>query len=196
MATITKSYENQLLNQFFTRKNGTSEIERIVSSIIKSYGLPQSEDDDFFSLAGEVFFQALGSYDSRKNGNFRPYLIMCLTNRITDVIRAKNRVKRTADRRAVSIDTPIDSADGDITIGDMISDPAGSAEEIVLAGIRSETVDRYMDELTGKQRKVAVLIMDGCTEAEIMAEMHMSYREYNRTLDAMRSFEVSSLLLA
>ena len=179
---------------YFTRTNGKSEIEKLVDTITAKYGgINDCDMDDFYSLAGWTFISAEASYDPSKGITFRSYLRACISNKVKEMLTARNAYKRTAQREAVSIDTPTMS-DANATIADIIPDPYADVEEVVFAGELSEKTERYLKALTRKQRRMANLIMEGAEQADIMREMNIDYVEYNRILDSMRSYELASIL--
>ena len=171
------------------------EIEKIVDKLLLPFGgINDSDKDDFYSLAGIVFVKVENSYDASKGIPFKAYLTSCLSNKIKEAITARNAYKRTAQRDAMSLSTPIQSDSEEIEIGDTISDSKTEVENKIFENILSDRVTEYLSRLTKKQRKVAELIMKGAEESDIMRIMHIGYPEYQRLMSGMRDYEVASIL--
>lgn len=189
MATTDLSYF------YFNSSNGKKpEVEKIVDKILIRFGgINDSDLDDFYSLAGLVFTNVLNSYDESRGIPFRAFFVRCLTNKIMELITARNAYKRTADREAISISMTINE-DEDVEIGDTIPDTKTEVESRVFSDSISESTERYLNALTRKQRRMAELFMRGAEQADIMREMNIGYAEYNRILASMREFELASIL--
>lgn len=189
--------ETRELTYFFFNSNDGKkpEVEKIVDKLLLRFGgINDSDLDDFYSLAGLVFTKVTQTYDESKGIPFKSYYKRCLSNKIMEMITARNAIKRRADREAISISTTINSADDDIELGETISDPKTEVEARVFSGKLSESTERYLAALTRKQRRMADLIMAGAEEADIMRIMNIGYAEYQRILTSMRDFELASIL--
>lgn len=181
---------------YFSRSDGKKpEIEKIVDKLLVRYGgINDCDMDDFYSLAGVTFVSVEASYNPSKGISFRSYLTACLSNKIKEMMTARNAYKRTAQRDAVSLSTPIQSDSEEIEIGDIISDSKTEVEEKIFGNVLSDETTEYLARLTRKQRTLAKLFMDGADEADAMRIMGLNYPEYQRLLSGMREFEVASVL--
>ena len=79
-------------------------LHKVVDKILFKFGgLSNKDMDDFYSLANEVFVQAMRRYDHTQS--FDGFLYSCLSNKIMTEITRRNREKRRADRLSISLDS-------------------------------------------------------------------------------------------
>lgn len=65
-------------------------LRRVVDRILLKFGgLSNKDMDDFYSLANEVFVDAMGRYDGAQS--FDGFLYSCLSNKIKSEITRRNR---------------------------------------------------------------------------------------------------------
>ncbi len=174
--------------------NNARKLRRMVDRILLKFGgLSNKDTDDFYSLANEVFVDAMGRYDGAQS--FDGFLYACLSNKIKSEITRRNREKRKADRMAVSIDTPV--GDGEAyTLGDLIADSFDmEAEAFKEVNALTHKLEKYFAMLSRKQKEVLGLLSLCYKAAEIQEELHMTQKEYADALENMRSYEKIRILL-
>ncbi len=82
---------DQILNTYYA--NNARKLHRTVDRILAKFGgLSNKDRDDFYSLANEVFVDAIGRYDCTQP--FDGFLYVCLVNKIKSEITRRNREKR------------------------------------------------------------------------------------------------------
>lgn len=182
----------QILNSYYA--DNARKLHRVVDRILLKFGgLSNKDRDDFYSLANEVFVDVLRRYDESQP--FDGFLYSCLSNKIMTEMTRRNREKRKADRMAVSIDTPIGDGDGN-TLGELI---AGSydMEAEIFGGVDAMAykLERYMERLSRRQKKVLELLAFCYRVEEIRRMLHMTQREYEDALGCIRSYENIKILL-
>ena len=100
---------DQILYTYYA--DNARKLRRVVDRILLKFGgLSNKDMDDFYSLANEVFVDAMGRYDGAQS--FDGFLYSCLSNKIKSEITRRNRGKRKADRMALSLDAPVGDDDG------------------------------------------------------------------------------------
>lgn len=174
--------------------NNARKLRRMVDRILLKFGgLSNKDTDDFYSLANEVFVDAMGRYDGAQS--FDGFLYACLSNKIKSEITRRNREKRKADRMAVSLDMPI-GKEGDCTLADMIADDFNT-EQKVFAELDSMgyKLECYLSLLSKWQKKVLWLLAECYKAAEIQEILHMTPKEYTDTLETIRAYEKVKILL-
>ncbi|RKI35558.1 hypothetical protein D7V96_26800, partial [bacterium D16-59] len=73
----------QIINSYYA--DNAKKLHRIVDRILLKFGgLSDKDKDDFYSLANEVFVDALGRYDGVQP--FDGFLYVCLSNKIMSEI--------------------------------------------------------------------------------------------------------------
>lgn len=170
-------------------------LRKTVDKILHQFGgLSDKDKDDFYSLANEVFADALKRYDPGQA--FDGFLYSCLANKIKTEITRRNREKRKADRMCISLDTPVGD-DGDLTIGNIIADGFDTFEEAAKAqgkGQYQDKVQLYISRLSNRQASILSLLADGFKPHEIRQILEISPREYAGELSIMRSYENVKIL--
>lgn len=164
-------------------ENNAKKLHKMVDRILLKFGgLSDKDMDDFYSLANEVFVDAMARYDDSQS--FDAFLYSCLSNKIKTEITRRNREKRKADRMSISIDTPIGD-DENITIGDTVASNFSIEKEIFKKDKRegwSEEANMYLDSLSPLQRKIAFLLSDNNTPNEICEELHITLRHFENSM--------------
>lgn len=152
------------------------------------------DKEDFYSLADEIFFNAIRSYDGKSD--FDGFIYSCLMNKFKTYMTRSNRVKRKADKLAISIETPI-GEDGESTIGDMLQDKRTVESEFF--GENEETFSpemmKYLSRLSPLQRTVLHLISIGYTPNEILGELHINKKLYDDCYNAIHAYRNVSILM-
>lgn len=163
--------------------NNANKLHKMVDKILSKFGgLSDKDQDDFYSLANEVFVDVMRRYDDSQS--FDAFLYSCLSNKIKTEITRKNREKRRADRMSISLDTPIGD-DEDSTIGDMIADDFTIERELFernQTGEWRKEVSEYLDSLSPLQRRIAYLLSDNLTSGEICEALHISTRHFENSM--------------
>ncbi|MBD5534588.1 MAG: hypothetical protein HDQ99_02795 [Lachnospiraceae bacterium] len=183
---------NQILITYYS--NNARKLHKVVDEILLKFGgLTNKDLDDFYSLANEVFWDAMKRYDASKS--FDAFLYSCLLNKIKSEMTRRNREKRKADRMSVSIDTPIGDEEGS-TIGDMIADNLTVEKEIFEENKEgySRSMLLYLSRLSSLQKEVLRLNIAGYLPEEIRAELHISKKQYADCYEAIHSYRNVSVL--
>lgn len=176
--------------------NNAKKLHKMVDKILLKFGgLSDKDFDDFYSLANEVFVDAMKRYDDALS--FDGFLYSCLLKKIKTEMTRRNREKRKADRMSISIDTPLGD-DENITIGDMIADDA-TVERVIFEeneeGGYSKQILTYLSRLSSLQKEVLRLNIAGYLPSEIKEELHISEKEYSDCYAAIHSYRNVSVLL-
>ena len=113
----------RILKYYYT--NNAAKLHDMVDKILSKFGgLSDKDMDDFYSLANEVFVDAMRRYHDGLS--FDVFLYSCLQNRVKAEMTKRNREKRRADRMSIPIDMPFGD-DEEVTLGDMIADSSDVA---------------------------------------------------------------------
>ncbi len=150
---------------------------------------------DFYSLANEIFLDALCRYDGKSK--FYTFLYTCLFQKFKTEMTRSNRIKRTADKTAISLEKML-YEDEDFTLEDKLSD--GKTVENVIFNSNdkefySEKMTTYLNKLSSTQRSVLELMSIGYTQNEILLELHIDEKTYNDSVIAIRSYRNIMILL-
>lgn len=201
---------NQYIHKYYD--HGTRGLRKVVRKILFSkrfIGYHQKEGgitefSDFDSLANEVFFDVLHTYDQRKD-NFDGYLYSSLYKAFIDELKMKKRKKRMNHKTVlqngtledvaisdVSLDSPLQSMQ-ESSISDVISN-GYNLEDDIMGDIYDPKVEQYLNGLPVRQRKVAVLIMRGCSTKEIRQRLRITEKEYLDCMDGLKAYKNIKIL--
>lgn len=87
-----------ILNLYY--RNNASRLHSMVDKLLYQLGFSGVVDnEDFYSLANEIFADAIKKYDGTQS--FDGFLYSCLKNRFKTEMTRQNRMKRQADRQNV-----------------------------------------------------------------------------------------------
>lgn len=168
-------------------------LHKIVDGILLQFGgLSDKDKDDFYSLANEVFVNVMRKYDDKQP--FENFLYSCLARKIKAEITRRNRYKRKTDMLSISIDMPVggkeDRMIADILVADFDMDKAIFGED----GAESTKIEKYLGQLTKRQRKIVELLMDSYGAGEIQKMLCMTKREYADAMSGIHAYENISVL--
>ncbi len=173
-----------ILNDYYT--NNARKLHSVVNKILIRFGgLSEKDTDDFYSLANEVFLEAIKRYDGEKS--FDGFLYSCLSNKIKTEMTRRNRYKRQADRMSISINTTVGDSS---TLGDLIADNFDLDKELEESseGYQSERVEKYLGSLPKTQRQIIEMKMENISVSEIKQKLKLSDKEYNEQFRQIKSF--------
>ena len=180
-----------IINSYY--KNNAKKLHNMVDRILFQLRF-DVDNEGFYSLANEIFVDALNRYDGKQD--FDGFLYSCLVNKFKTEMTRRNRYKRQADRMSVSIDTPIGDKENS-TIGDLLADK--DTIEKIFFEEREETysdkMKNYLGRLSILQREVLRLISIGFEPNEILAELHINKKQYEDCYNAIHSYRNVSILM-
>ncbi len=180
--------QKNILESYYA--NNAGKLHKMVNRIVSKFGgLSNKDMDDFYSLANEVFVDAMNRYDCRQP--FEGFLYSCLSNKIMSEVTRRNREKRKADRMSISIDTANDKGE-DCSLLDMIPSDFDTFEEVskIQGNIQyQDKIQQYISRLSNQQVNMLNLLADGYKPKEIRKILGISEKEYACNLQIMRSYE-------
>lgn len=179
----------QILDTYYA--DNARKLHRVVDRILSKFGgLTYKDTDDFYSLANEVFADAIKRYDCEQS--FDGFLYSCLSNKIMSEISKRNCEKRKADRLSISLEATNDKGE-DYSLLDCIPSDFDTFEE---ASKRQENgqygsskVQQYISKLSNQQVNILNLLIDGYKPFEVRRILEMSPKEYKNNMQIMRCYE-------
>lgn len=170
-------------------------LHKVVDKILFKFGgLSNKDMDDFYSLANEVFVQAMRRYDHTQS--FDGFLYSCLSNKIMTEITRRNREKRRADRLSISLDS-VNQEEEECSLLDFIASDFDTFEEAAKTqenGQYQDKVQLYISKLSNLQVTILNLLIDGYKPNEVRGLLEISQREYADNMQTMRSYENIKIL--
>ena len=182
----------QIINTYY--KNNAKNLHKMVDKILVRLKFFDVDQDDFYSLANEIFFDAIKRYDGKQS--FNGFLYSCLMNKFKTEMTRRNRQKRQADKNSISLESPIGD-DENLTIGDTVA--GKETIESQFFGENKEAYSKemceYLSRLSVLQQNVLYLISIGFTPNEIIGELHINKKMYDDCYSAIHSYRNVSILM-
>lgn len=173
--------------------------------IVKIGGISQKDYDDLHSLAQGVFLDSLLNYDEKKC-RFHPFLITSLKKRLySTYIRDRNRKKRCVIRKDnngndifitnISLDASFMSISNNPKQKKFLVSGFDVHEEIFGEEVNEDIkLQKYLNNLSQQQKKIAELIMEGCLPEEIQEILHITKQEFLDQKKALGAYRNISIL--
>ena len=182
----------QILNLYYA--NNAKKLHSMVDKILKKLQFVDIDNEDFYSLANEIFVDVLKRYDGKQD--FNGFLYSCLTNKFKTEMTRRNRFKRQADKMAVSWEEKVGNDEDGLTVGDTIGDKE-TVETKIFKEEKEEwrrEVKEYLEKLSPLQRKIAFLMSDNNTPDEICEELHITMKHFENSLKRILADERIKIL--
>ena len=185
---MEKAKQQEFLDYYC--ENNMQRLKYISYQIFSKFGgISEKDYDDFYSIANMVLWNDIQSFDESKGISFENILKFHLRNKFKTAMTKRNRKKRggTNDRygsQEVSLDAPVSSQDGnDTNLLEIISNDMKSDMEDQVTGLKySDRVGKFLDNLSRRNRKIAMYIMVGYDPKDIKRILNISEREYNQAI--------------
>ena len=177
---------NKFIDSYYA--NNAEKLHKLVDKILFKLRFINIDNDDFYSLANEVFADVIKRYDGKQD--FDGFLYSCLTNKFKTEMTRRNRIKRQIDKNAISLDAPND--DG-IDLSEKIASDFNVETESCLDFETDDNVETFLDSLSNIQRKIIELKMNGYSVDEVKHKLNISNTEYNSVMKSIRINENLSL---
>lgn len=178
--------------------NNAKKLRSLVDKILFKLKFTDVDNEDFYSLANEIFVDVLSRYDGKQD--FNGFLYSCLMNKFKTEMTRRNRKKRQADKMAISWETPIDE-DSDMTVGNIITDTKADYSYDIDKTFfdddgekYTEKMLKYINRLSNLQKEVVKLIIAGYISEEIKNILHINEKQYLDCMMAIRSYRNVSVL--
>lgn len=192
---MEKAKQQEFLDYYC--ENNMQRLKYISYQIFSKFGgISEKDYDDFYSIANMVLWNDIQSFDESKGISFENILKFHLRNKFKTAMTKRNRKKRggTNDRygsQEVSLDAPVSSQDGnDTNLLEIISNDMKSDMEGQVTGLKySDRVGKFLDNLSRRNRKIAMYIMVGYDPKDIKRILNISEREYNQAILEFRLYE-------
>ena len=169
-----------ILNLYY--ENNANKLHKMVDKILIKLKFHDIDNEDFYSLANEVFVDVLKRYDNSKD--FDGFLYSSLYKKFCTEMTRRNRKKRQADKMALSWEEKVGNSEDNVTIGETIADK-NTIESELFEEKKEEwrrEVKEYLQKLSPLQRKIAFLLSDNNTPYEICEELHITMQHFENSL--------------
>lgn len=199
---LFEKYESEI-NSYFA--DGAKKLHKMVDEILYRLGFFNVNNEDYYSLAHEIFTNILENYDDSQS--FKGFLYSCLYKKFCTDMRDNNRDKRSNNVKIEkrdengniikdengnvvmekikiadeSIYTPI-KEDSDTTVADTIR---GSND----IDCDSQIIVEYLKSLSSTQRQIVELKLQGLSDNEVKEVLGFSDKKYERCYSQLKSLK-------
>lgn len=154
----------------------------------RTYFLIGADREDIFQEGMIGLYKAIRDYDKEKLSSFKAFAELCITRQIITAIKTATRQKHTPLNSYISLDKPIFDEESDRTLIDVI---AGSKsvdpEELLVNQEKLVNMERKLSELlSGFEKEVLHLYLDGCSYQEISARVNRHVKSVDNALQRVK----------
>lgn len=208
LANLT-SQQKETINHY--HDNNMMQLRKICDPIIYLKGVPPKDWDELYDVASDTLLESLMTYDDSKGSQFKTYLSGNIKRSFYDWTRDNRRgkrcnverdkygrIKRDKDGNPIVIPDISLNRENDegIEFGESLDSGFNIenelAEEIGIS--LKDNVNNYIKTLSGKQKEMAKLFMQGCTPDEVRRKLEITEQQYKRYLSFMQKPERKRML--
>lgn len=186
--------EKQLLYSEYLG-DGMKKLKSIVIPLIERYCSGANQHyDDFLSSCNAGFPGIVKAYDPERCDNFHAWAVDCFKRKIkSELTKINNNAPVTASTKTVPLDAETDES---LSIRETIGreDDKDKVLEEPEESELSQNMIAYVNSFKGTQRKIIDLIMSGYPMTEIQQRLGLSRRDFEATIEAMRSTKKVQIL--
>lgn len=191
---MEKVKQQELLDYYC--ENNMQRLKYISYQIFSKFGgISEKDYDDFYSIANMVLWRDVNDFDESKGIAFENILKFHLRNKFKTVMTKRNRKKRggtenTYGSQELSLDAPVISDSDQKSLLEVVSNDLISNIEDQVTDLKySDHVSKFLDNLSRKNRKIAIYIMAGYDSKDIKRIMDVSEKEYSQAIMEFRLYE-------
>lgn len=154
----------------------------------RAYFLVGADREDIIQEGMIGLYKAIRDYDLDKPTPFKAFAELCVTRQIITAIKTATRQKHAPLNTYVSLDKPIYDEESDRTLLDILS---GSEEkdpqEMLVSRENYGTLEFKLSELlSGLEKEVLQLYLDGCTYQEISEQLKRHVKSIDNALQRVK----------
>lgn len=212
----SKMTEEQLEIIDYYCKDNMRQLKRICDPIIRTHNLPNMYYEDLYTIAVDTIGKSLFTYDETKS-QFETYLIGNLKRKFNSWIRDNTRgcrcnvlrddngkILKEKDENGrerniviqnISIHQKVNDEDSS-TYEDIIESNFNIFDELQeeMGFFKEDKVEKYIQSLSIKQKKIGKLLSSGYTKLEIREMLHMTSKEFSDQINGMKAYRKISIL--
>ena len=155
-----------------------------ISAMSRRFFLLGGDLDDIIIEGQFGLFNAVLSYDEKKNITFKTFAINCINNAIKTCVTKDNRQKNRILNNAITID--VDTEDEDAWVYILISDELSPEQELIKRQQIKYIIDEIKVRLNDSQKKVLKLYLEDKSYAEIAKLIGKDTKYVDNTLTQIK----------
>lgn len=157
-------------------------------SLARPYFITGGANDDLVQEAMIGLFKSIRDFDLDQEAPYRAFAKLCIQRQIATAIKGANRLKHRPLNKAVSLEAPIRSGDGDTQVGDALPAVLPEPEDLVISAEEVEALrDLLLNDLTQLEADALALYIQGCSYSEIAAILGNHSKAIDNSLQRIRA---------
>lgn len=158
---------------------------RVVRVCARPYFLAGGDSEDLIQEGMIGLLSAIRGYEPGKETSFRTYAEVCIRNRLRSAIKAAARDKHTPLNQSVSLGTPL--FDGNPESYGTDHQRVENPEDVVIdREERQNRMDALLGRLSGFEKTVIGLYLDGLSYGEIAAQVGKPLKSVDNAVQRIR----------
>jgi RNA polymerase sporulation-specific sigma factor len=159
----------------------------LARSKARSYFVVGADRDDVVQEGMIGIFKAVRDFDATRGASFRTFAEVCVTRQIVTAVRSATRLKHSPLSHSVSLDRPVDDAEG-TSLGELL--PAATSSDPATAVVSADEMDalrQHFDEvLSDLEQQVLRHHMEGKSYEEIAAMLQRHVKSVDNALQRIK----------
>ncbi len=202
---MSVSFEVRLINNYSTLEdevlvelahNGDGEssdflinkYRNFVRAKARTYFLIGADKEDIVQEGMIGLYKAIRDFKGDKQASFKAFAELCINRQLITAIKTATRQKHIPLNSYVSLDKPIYDEESGYTLMDVISGAnMTNPEALVINKEKADDMARKLAEmLSGLERRVLALYMEGQSYLEISEELNMQVKSIDNALQRVK----------
>src|SRR5690625_7107022 len=162
--------------------------KNFVRAKARSYFLIGADREDIIQEGMIGLYKAIRDFRADRLASFRAFAELCITRQIITAIKTATRQKHIPLNSYVSLDKPIYDEEADRTLLDVIAgSKAIDPQELLVNHEKLVDLELKLSELlSGLEKKVLQLYLDGCSYQEISIELKRHEKSIDNALQRVK----------
>jgi len=156
----------------------------LVEGKASAYFLAGADREDVVQEGMIGLFKAIRDFSSEHLCAFRSFAELCVTRQIITAVKTASRQKHLPLNSYVSTDVPVDDAEEDRTLGEVLSEPGhlDPATAVVIAELQREVRRRIGSDLSLLEARALLLYVEGQSYQDIARSMGLGVKQVDNAL--------------
>lgn len=154
----------------------------------RTYFLIGADKEDIIQEGMIGLYKAIRDYDGDKLSSFKAFAELCVTRQIITAIKTATRFKHVPLNSYISLDKPLRDEDKDRTLADVLTGSNDFDPQQLLVNRENlgDMQQKLSELLSGLEREVLQLYLDGCSYQEISEELNRHEKSIDNALQRVK----------
>src|SRR5699024_8738381 len=150
----------------------------------RTYFLIGADKEDIIQEGMIGLYKAIRDYDGDKLSSFKAFAELCVTRQIITAIKTATRFKHVPLNSYISLDKPLRDEEKDRTLADVLTGSNDFDPQQLLVNRENlgDMQQKLSELLSGLEREVLQLYLDGCSYQEISEELNRHEKSIDNAL--------------